>query len=257
MLRKNKVLTIGGCALFLFISSLNSFGQENNLPLKDKRITIQMTERPLYTVFYRLIQKYDIAIGFEESELDRAHRHYEFETNIALDRFKASSSSDKEFLPPVPKFSDNLISLNFKDATLEDVMTSIVAQMKNYDWEINDDVVNIFPIKGRDKRLQRLLDLEIRQFYSGMGDPVGAIQFQLISTMPEFRTFLAENNLEYDTAGPGSSFEDRILPDGMGFSNMKFKELLNAITRSKRGGWILQIKNSIRQPGKELLKIYI
>ena len=84
MLRKIRSLLIG-CAVVLTISSLNAFGQEKKVVLKDKRINIQMTQKSLYTVFNRLINKYDIAIGFEESALDRDHRDYYFETNMPLD----------------------------------------------------------------------------------------------------------------------------------------------------------------------------
>ena len=216
-----------------------------------------MTQKPLYTVFYRLIQKYDVPIGLEESILDRKHRHYEFEPNIALERFRKEAQSDKEVLPPVSEFKENLITVNFKDAKLKDVMDSIVKQMKNYDWEIRDDVINIFPNQGRDPRLQKLLKVKIPIFYVGMGANVGTIQAQLMLFLPEFNTFLKENNLEGNTSGNFSSFENRILPDGMVFKNMTFKELLNAITKSKRGGWMLKIKRLNSEPEKEFVEILI
>lgn len=256
MLRKFIFFLIS-CVIILTMSMLGVLGQDSKVALKDKRITIQMDQKPLYTVFWRLIQKYDVPIGFEESILDRDHRHYYFETNVALDQFKVDSSSDKEFLPPMPKFSDHLITVNFKDARLEDVIDAIVKQMQNYDWEINDDVVNIYPIRGRDERLKKLLDQKVRVFGVGMGDTVGSIQGQLMLFLPEFKEFLKKNKLEARTDRPGSSFEDRILPDVMAFTDMTFKELLNAITKSKRGGWILQIKNQKDNPGKEFVEILI
>lgn len=251
---KAGLIVIG--AILLFCSS-NVFGQESEAELKDKRITIRMTRKPLYTVFWRLIQKYDVAIGLEESTLDRNHRHYYFETNVALEQFKAESSSDKEFFGPIRGFDEHLITVNFEDARLEDVMNSIVRQMQNYAWEINDDVVNIFPIRGRDPRLKKLLDVKVEVFFAGIGAPIGSIQAQLMLFQPEFKTFLKENNLDYETAGPYSSFQERILPDGMGFTNLTFKELLNAITKSKRGGWILQIKNQKDKPGIDFVEIMI
>lgn len=255
MLRKFDLFIV--CAIIVATSALGVLGQDSRVALKDKRITIQMTQKPLYTVFWRLIQKYDIAIGFEESILDRDHRHYYFETNVALDQFKAEASSDKEVLPSMQKFKEHQITINYKDATLEVVMNAIVKQMENYDWEINNDVVNIFPIRGRDERLKKLLDKKVRVFAVGMGDDVGSIQGRLMLFLPEFKAFLSENNLEARTDRPGSSFVDRILPDGMAFTDMTFKELLNAITKSKRGGWILQIKNQKDNPNKEFVEILI
>jgi hypothetical protein len=256
MLIKSKCFLVFYIAI-LALSSFNVFAQERQVKLKDKRITINMTQKPLFTVFTRLIEKYDIAIGFEESILDRDHRHYEFQTNVAIDKYKVEYQSDKEFSPPVPEFSQHLLTVNFKDAKLESVMDSIVRQMENYDWEISNEVINIFPIRGRDSRLKKLLDVRVRSFGVGIGAEVGSIQAQLMLFLPEFKIFLKENNLDFNAARNGSAFNDRIIPDGMGFNDLSFKELLNVITKSKRGGWILQIKTQKDNPDKEFVEILI
>jgi hypothetical protein len=255
MLKKSVFLIC--CSIILAASTLAVLGQDRKIALKDKRITIQMTEKPLYTIFLRLIHKYDIAIGFEESILDRNHGHYYFETNIAPEKWMNEYDSNKEFMPPMPEFKEHLISVNFKDAKLEDVMNEIVKQMKHYDWEINDDVVNIFPVKGRDARLKKLLDVKVKFFGVGMGDQVGTIQGQILLFLPEFKAFAAENKLEPRTDRPGGAFGMRVLPDGMGFTDLTFKQLLNAVTKSKRGGWILQIKNNEEKPGQEFIEVFI
>ncbi len=225
--------------------------------LENSRVTIQVDRKPLYTVFTRLINKYDVPFGFEESALDRDHRHYYFETNIATEELRAEYSSDREFLPATPRFDEHLITLNFKEAKLSDVMDAIVRQMQNYDWEIVNGVVNIVPTKGRDPRLKKLMDVKVSDFPVGMGAPIGSIQAQLMLFTPEFKKFLVENKLEARTDRPGSIFEDRTLPDGMRFSNLTFKELLNMIVKSKRGGWILQIKTQKDKPGKEFVEVII
>jgi hypothetical protein len=251
---KNKFILIG-CVITIILGSLTVFGQETKIALKDKRITIQMTQKPLYTIFWRLIQKYDVAIGLEESILDRDHRHYYFETNLLTKKYMPEYKDQK---PPVSEFSENLITINLKDAKLEDVVDAIVKQMENYDWEINDGVVNIFPIRGRDERLKKLLDTKVRVFGIGRGSDVGSIQAQIMLFLPEFKVFLAENKLEARTDRNGSDFEDQSLPDGMEFTDMTFKQLLNAITKSKRGGWMLQIKNDLKaKPGQEFIEIFI
>lgn len=257
MIGKRAIFSIG-CLVILAINSLIVLGQEKKVELKNKRITIQMTGKSLYTVVNRLINKYDIAIGLEESIFDRDHRDFYFATNVPSDKWKAEYSGDKEVLSPTRQLGyEHLITVNFKDARLEDVMDAIVKEMENYDWEINNDVVNIFPIRGRDPRLKQLLDLRVRDFGVGMGADIGSIQAQLMLFLPEFKTFLAENKLEAETGRPGSVGEDRILPDGMRFSDMTFKELLNAITKSKRGGWMLMIKKQKDKPGKEFVEILI
>jgi hypothetical protein len=261
----------------LLIGSLRVVGQEK-VHLREKRITIQMSQKSLYTIFNKLINKYDIAIGLEESALDRDYRDYYFETNVPLDNRasylekdyrgsnpetsvtpeKRAEYGDKEVLSPTRGLGyKHLITVDFKDARLEDVLDSIVRQMENYNWEINNDVVNIFPVRGRDQRLKKLLDTRVRNFAVGKGAEIGSIQAQLMLFLPEFKLFLEENNLEPETGGDGSVFEDRILPDGMSFSDLTFKELLNAITKSNRGGWMLQIKKQRDKPGKEFVEILI
>lgn len=258
MSRKQSVILVS-VAFILTIGLLSVRGQEKNSELKDKRIAIQMADKPLLAVFGRLIYKYDIAIGFEESTLDRVHRDYQFETNIPTDKWKAQINVDGEFKGEhIPRPEGHLITVDFKDAPLKDVMNAIVGQMKNYDWEINNDVVNIFPVRGRDPKFVQLLDLKVREFALWKNAEVGFIQ-TFIFLLPEFKTFLAKNNLRINSLRTFSLwFIERPLPEGMRFSGLTFRELLNAITRSKRGGWILETKKkNVGSQDEEFIDILI
>jgi len=250
------VSIIIGCMILTTSCSLNVLAQDKGGSSVDKRITIKMTKKSLYTVFYRLIQKHDVAIGFEESILDRDHRHYYFETNVMTNEQKAEWGTDGD-ISPVQDCDEPLINVDFKDTRLEVVMDSIVKQLEHYDWEMNNGVVNIFPIRGRDPRLKKLMDIKVSDFAVGMGDQVGSAQAYIMLFLPEFKSFIAEHKLKARTDRPGSILGSRILPDGMRFQNMTFKELLNAITKSKRGGWKLQIKNVKGETTKEFIEILI
>lgn len=247
---------------FVFVVAtgiLSVRGQQRDVELKDKRITIQMTNKSIFTIFGRLIYKYDIAIGFEESTLDKDHDDYHFETNIPYDEWKPHYVTDKEVISGLPDIKNHLITVNYKDARLEDVLNDIIKQMKNYDWKINNDVVNIFPIKGRDPRFEKLLGLRIREFVVWKGAEVGIIQPLIVLELPEFKAFLAENNLYAESDRTAPWFIKRPLPVGMKFSDLTFKELLNEITKSKRGGWILKT-NKLKKPenkDKEVIDILI
>lgn len=240
--------------MLILMSVVAVFGQESKVAVKDRRITIQMDQRSLYSVFWNLIQKYDVTIGLEESSLDRDRGHYYFETNRLTEKYLPVY---KDSAQPFPGFRENLITVNYTDAKLEVVINDIVKQMKNYSWEIDDDVVNIFPIRGRDERLKKLLDRPIAKFRAGVGADVGSIQPQIMLFLPEFTTFARENNLEIKTDSPASDFEALILPNGLAYNNMTFKHLLNAITKSKRGGWMLQIQNQAENPDKQFIRILI
>jgi hypothetical protein len=151
MLQKIRTFLIG-FAIALAIGSLGALGQERKIELKDKRVTIQMAGKSFYTVVTRLINKYDVAIGFEESALDREHRDYYFETNVPLDgrdplvvrdyrdsHFentvtpeKRAEYGDKEVFSPTRALGyKHLITVDFKDARLEEVLDAIVKQMEN------------------------------------------------------------------------------------------------------------------------------
>jgi hypothetical protein len=238
------------------LAGITAMGQDTEL--RNKRVTIRMKERPLYTVFYRLIEKYDVAIGFEESALDRYHRHYYFETSVNEDHSVVDApEKEKEMPPPVIKFRTHLISVDFTDAKLEDVMNSIVKQLQYYDWEISDDVVNIFPKSGRDARLKKLLDTKVHRFALGRGSEEGEIQAALMLFLPEFKKFLADNQLVADTGRYGTTNLDKPLANDIVFGDLTFRQLLNAITKQKRGGWMLQIKERSDMPGSEFVELLI
>jgi hypothetical protein len=232
-------------------------GQVKKIDLKDQRITIQMVEKPLFSVFARLMYKFDVPIGFEESGLDKNHNDYDFQTNVPPDEEK-SHYADKILVSDIgPKVKDHLITINFVDARFEDVMNAIVKQMKNYDWKIHNDAVNIFPISVRDSKFEKLLDMKVCEFNLQKGTKVGFLQF-VIYGLPEFKSYLLENNLTVGSERWFSLwFDERPLPSDMKFSNLTFRELLNEITRLKRGGWILRKSKSSKIKDKEAIELLI
>lgn len=257
MMNKKQVIIFVSFVIVLATGLLGIHGQEKKVELKDKRITIQMVKKPLFDVFIRLIYRYDVAIGFEESTLDKDHNDYHFQTQIPT-----PDDQEKYYTDEGIDYSDvknHLITVNFKNAKLEDVLNAIVKQMQNYDWEINNGVVNIFPIKGRDPRFEKLLNLRIREFGVPKGSEVGLIQPLIVLNLPEFKAFLAENNLYAESDRDDPWYIERPLPVEMKFSNLTFKELLNEITKSKRGGWILKTdkRKTTENRGKEVIALWI
>lgn len=247
------------CLALIMLGSLCTLAQDEVKGLKNKRVTIQMTNQSLFTVINRLINKYDIAIGFEESILDRDHRDFYFDTNIISKEWMPGYGGDKQVPPPTLLSGNkkNLITVNFENTRLEDVLDSIVKQMENYGWEMQGSIVNIFPIHGRDSRLKELLEIEVSDFYVGEGAYVGSVQAQLMLFLPEFKAFLSKHSLEMNISGVGSIDDRRILPTELRFSTLSFRDLLNGIAKSKRGGWIIRIKKIKDQPGKDFIEIEI
>lgn len=231
-------------------------GQEKTSDLKDKRITIHMEKQSLGIVFRYLIDNYDVAIGFEESILDREHNDYNFDTFTSY--VKELNVIDKEgskmasiTLKNGFKAKDHWITINAENERLEDVLNQIVKQMNYYKWEINDEVVNIFPLQGRDKRFQELLEIPIKDFRFNKSSPIRRIKV-LVLELPEIKMFLDENKILSIASYIGLTQDlERKLPAEINFSNLKFGELLNRITKVKRGGWKLRRNRLLKAQKKK------
>lgn len=238
-------------------ASSSAFGQEaetapkeetvptdKSASLKDKRITITMEAQPLGEVFRYLMKNYDIAIGFEESTLDRDDPDFEFEPNMPATAKHKMKSGDIQFTTTARRdfqAGKHAITLYIEDGNVEDVFDRIVEQMENYKWEISDDVVNIIPVKGRDKRFEKLLEMRVKRFTLEGGKTVEDIT-KNIMLLPEFISFMRDNKLHFTGLRLGTNFVleaqyGRVVNVGMDFSDLTFRDLLNRATKIKRGGW--------------------
>lgn len=253
------------CTMIFLIGMFPALGQKKEVALQDQRITIQMDKQPLGVVFKYLMETYDIQLGFEQSILDRDHSDYSFQTNLPSIGKKQMESIDgsikldieveREFLA-----EKHTITVNIKDGRLSDVLDKIVSQMANYKWEVNDGVVNIFPISDRDKRFIELLETKVENFSLANGKTVNDITLGILK-LKEFGGWLRRNKLHFNPARTGSSIllnaqYGRTLDSGMNFSNLSFRELLNKITKTKKGGWILKWR-SVSENGEEHIDLDI
>jgi len=233
-------------ALFIFVGAQSIPGQEVQ-GLKDRRVSLDFEQKPLGVVLEYLIVKYDIPVGLEQSTLDNGHGDYDFGTNLPMaasitgqniEGAKVRIMSQKSY----ERFS-HLLTIRAENEPLTEVLDTIVKQMKNYSWRIEDDVVNIFPSKGQDERLRRMLDMTVKSFIFN-GGTVGDITTK-IKTLDELKDFLEQNNLVFTGVRNGSEMllkarYDRQIDSKMKFSDIKFRNLLNQITKVKRGGWIVK-----------------
>lgn len=250
--------------IFLIVPNM-AFGQQEEVNLVDKKITIKIEKKPLGEVFKYLMKNYDILIGFEGSNSDMGHPDYAFETNLSKtettelksqDGLKAKITAENVFLA-----RNHLITVIAENKRLKEVFDTIVQQMKYYDWEIKEDVVNIFPKKGRDLRLKKLLETNISSFKFEIGETIWQITTK-IKELPEIKKFANENNFYFSGERTGlvsileSQYGKKIDVE-MDFSNITFKELLNKITKIKRGGWIIENHGFSKTVQKEYIVIDI
>ncbi len=255
-------IIIMNCAVICLLGTIYAFGQEKETEIKNKKITMNLEKQPLGIVFRQLMVNYDVAIGFEESILDREHNDYDFETNLPNLKGQKSVSDDGNVEISVVServytVKQHWFTINVKDERLEDVLNTIIAQMKNYKWEINDDVVNIFPIRGRDERYASLLNLNIKNFDLGKPTPPIFLVRNKLITLPEIKSFLDENKLFISFYRESLDNLARKLPSELSFSNLTLRELFNKITKIKRGGWILKTNDIFGTKEKEYIEIDI
>jgi hypothetical protein len=248
-MRKKLAIVILNCAI-IFAGAFYAFGQEKVSELKDKRVTIKMDNKSLGEILYHLIVNYDIAIGLEESTLDSEHTDYLFKTNLP---YVNKQSNIRDGVIPI---KNHWFTINAENQRLEDVLNVIVKQMNNYKWEINDDVVNIFPVKGRDERYEKLLELNIKNFILEKPVRIFSIRTKILA-LPEITKFLDENKI-FSSANRGFLENlSRKLDVEINLSNLTFRELLNRITKIKRGGWILRKNYLFGSKEKEYIEIDI
>ncbi len=254
------------CAIIFLVGALPVFGQEKEPDLKETRITVKMEQQPLGVVFEYLMKHYDILIGFEESILDRDYPDYDFYTNLPgkpVHRMQSADGSIKFTTTVSAGFEAVIhpITVEAENERLEDVFDQIVRQMENYKWEINDGVVNIFPVKGRDERFEKLLGMNVQKFTFEKGKTIKDITTN-IKALPEFLQFRRETKLRFSGIREGATFVlkaqyGRTIDVKMDFSNLTFRDLLNKITKIKRGGWILKWKWMSPTTGEEQIDIDI
>jgi hypothetical protein len=224
------------------------------------RVSIEINDGSLGDVVDGLITNYNVVVGFEESILDRDHNDYDFLTTLstnesALLRSNGSVAALVSF-KQVFTAKVHKLTVNFENEKLSTVLDSIVSQMGNYKWEINDGVVNIIPTKGRDKKFEDLLSLEIKSFYLGENASLARIRHQ-IKILPEVKKFVDENGLKTSGFRTGGIYGASQRPVGyeLKFSNLTLRQLLNKIAKTKGGGWILKKQDISPKDGDPRMEI--
>lgn len=235
-MRKIGVLETALCILVVIcVSVIDTLAQESDSELRNRRISIRLENRTFADVAMYLMEKYDVAIGMEFSAADFGSRHFDFTENLVpegdfLEVFERNRAID-------PKAWG--VTVSFRDAPLADVMDAVVRQLKHYEWEIRDEVVNIYPKVERNQKYQELLDLKINRFRFPKGTRLSSLLNEVVA-LPELRQCLASNRINWSMARRVRYSDlSRSLAQDLEFQNLTLRELLNKITRIKRGGWIL------------------
>ena len=254
----NKISIVLLSSLFaLAFLTENSLGQTTNRRLSDLRVSIKADRQPLGIIFRELMQKYQIDVGFEQSMLDNRKWYFSFDTNMPME---ATHSQNKNSGVKIEitaqsafKAGPYPISRNIENKSVKDLFNAIVPQMGNYNWKMRDGVVNIYPVRGRDPRFKELLDRKVKRFYLPAGSKVEDIITTLLA-LPEFRDFRRSHNFTFSPIREGVNVlieaqYGRLIGPSIDLTNIRFRDLLNKITKIKKGGWILKLRGKTREGG--------
>jgi len=127
------------------------------------------------------------------------------------------------------------LRMDFKQATLVEVLNQFVAEHSEYEWEISNGVVNVFPKEGRrDPILQQILSAEIGIFSIKEGSVTWEVEKALLGT-PQVAAVMDS----YGLKAPNWNFSGFYLPNvGPNFkidvSNMSVRSVLNNIVKESK-----------------------
>lgn len=214
---------LGVVLMTLLIAISNSYRAEAQSPDSLRKSTDLATrliknvalEGKFSNLLTRLSLDYDIPLGLEISSDEQLSNHYKVELS---------------------------------EGTVADLMSQIVSQNGQYDWIIENGVVNIFPRdKYRDAFLAELLTVRIGSFAVDKNSDCLKLQNDLVKA-PEIKAVIDAHGMQ-----TGINFSGAYIPRlGQQFSlkvsDITLKALLNQIIRESplARTWIISTDNSSR-----------
>lgn len=149
--------------LLLFSLALTVSAQEGSLATKQLE-DVRLRGESLSSLLQDIALRYDIPIGFERAMNDVGGESKEMRLRI-----------DK--------------------VTFGELLTQLMAEHREYEWEIKDGVVHVFPNEGlRDPIVKQLLDVEIAKYSLKKGTVIWDVESTLVKT-PEFKDVVDANGL--------------------------------------------------------------
>ena len=214
---------LGAVSIILLITISNSYRTEaqsldpgrKNSELATRLIKNVELEGQLWDLLTRLSLDYDIPLGLEVSPDEQLSNHYRVELS---------------------------------EGTVADLMSQIISQNEQYDWVIENGVVNVFPRdKYRDGFLAELLTVRIRSFAVDKNSDGWKLQNDLVH-IPEVKAVIDPHGMQI-----GTNFSGFYIPQlGPNFSlkvsDITFKALLNRVISESPLAriWIISTDNPSR-----------
>ncbi len=156
----------------------------------------RMRERGVSNLFSKLALRFDIPVGVEVAATDDLTNWYEIE---------------------------------FKGERLADFLLRFTSEHRQYSWEVQEGVINIFPTTAHDPVTVKLLQAKIRDF----------------SIAPNTDGFVFTNNLMETPEVSVIMTSYELQPAGPNFSGLYFPQLGRTFTRKFENGTVKSILNNV------------
>lgn len=237
-----------------------AYGQNATDQLSERRINMSIKDRSVGYAIYHLATRFNVPFGIEEKKHVELERIFLLPTNIPTDVRHANGSItvdiyDRPSKEVVLKRSPicTIVAVN---EPLRDVLDRILAQVDGYRWEISDGVVNIIPTENRDSDISGLLETRIAMFGIQSGESVGNLRNHIVA-LPEFNSFFTGNPVLSLAIRSDFDYWNRRLETGFQLKGLELREILNRVTREKKGVWILRKVKNVKVPDKDFIEFEI
>jgi hypothetical protein len=154
--------------------------------------------------------------------------------------FKYSVPIGVEVSPDDNLLKEGHIIVQINGGTLKDVLDSVIAQVPIYTWDIEDEVINVFPRGNREPLLKALLETQLQTL--SIEEKTNRFKFrEMLTQRPELKSIFDD----YGVTPENQIFGTRdvaVLGRGFSFtvSNMKVKSILNRVIKeSETKYWIV------------------
>lgn len=209
----------------------------------DKSVTLKLEQQEFSRFSNYLTRVLKVPLGFEESLLDSGHQDYGFEPNLPFAVVEKNSEGKTIVRTGAERVAQNaghLISIDANGVKLSEALDIVVSQMPNYKWSIENGVVRITPVKGRNPIFEELLAIPIDKASIEKGVIICDIRLW-VPTIPVVAKFLESRKVKAKTMSL-AGYCDREIRESLTVENVTLERFLNEIVKKKGGAWAVRYK---------------
>lgn len=174
-----------------------------------------------------------VANNYAQNEKAQTLRDAKF-TNIPL-KYLLAEFADSGGIPMsfVTDRANDSVSVEIKNATIEDIFNAIVRANPKFAWEKSNGIVRFFPKNNKNQTLQNLLDTKVAKFTIEPNSTVNVVAAKILNST-EIKAALLKSNTNYSSDTNNSSDKKLNTDSPLEFSDLTLQELLDRIVKETK-----------------------